>query len=392
MTNLLINIFFKKSERSELTTKTRKKYGTFASIVGIILNILLSVLKLSVGIAVGGSVAIIADALNNLSDAGASFISMVSFKLAAKPADRDHPFGHARIEYVASMIVSFLILLVGFELLIDSSKSVIGIGEIKSPTFNEIALVLIGISIIGKLWLGLFYRKIAKRIDSGVIKAASVDSLTDCISTTAVLISSIIVKLTDIVLLDAIVGIGIAILIIVAGSKILNETKNSILGEAPIKETVDEIYTIVKEEPLVIGVHDLLVHNYGPGRTIASFHAEVDGSNDIFLLHDAIDNLEKKIATRMNIQCTIHLDPITTDDERMNELKTIAKSAINLIDERIGIHDFRAVIGETHTNIIFDIEVPFEIKTPTSKIIKSIEEEVQKINNEIFCVITVDRC
>ena len=252
--------------------------------------------------------------------------------------------------------------------------------------------MLIGISIIGKLWLGLFYRKIAKRIDSGVIKAASVDSLTDCISTTAVLISSIIVKLTDIVLLDAIVGIGIAILIIVAGSKILNETKNSILGEAPIKETVDEIYTIVKEEPLVIGVHDLLVHNYGPGRTIASFHAEVDGSNDIFLLHDAIDNLEKKIATRMNIQCTIHLDPITTDDERINELKTIAKSAINLIDERIGIHDFRAVIGETHTNIIFDIEVPFEIKTPTSKIIKSIEEEVQKINNEIFCVITVDRC
>ena len=390
MTNLLINLFFKKSERGALTAKTRKKYGTFASIVGIVLNILLSALKLFVGLFTG-SVAIIADALNNLSDAGASFISMVSFKLASKPADRDHPFGHARLEYVASMIVSFLILLVGFELLIDSSKSII-FNEVNNPNFEIFTLILIGASIIGKLWLALFYRKIAKKIDSGVIKAAGVDSLTDCISTTAVLISSIIVKLTNFALLDAIVGIAVAFLIIVAGAKILNETKNSILGEAPIKETVDEIHSIVSGEPLVLGVHDLLVHNYGPGRTIASFHAEVDGTNDIFMLHDVIDNLEKKIAQQMKIQCTIHLDPITTDNEKINELKSIAKEAIKKIDERIGIHDFRAVIGETHTNMIFDIEVPFEIKEQPSHLTKKIEDEVQKIKSDIFCVITVDRC
>lgn len=391
ITNLLINIFFKKNERDTLTATTRKKYGTFASIVGIVLNLILSMLKLFVGIFTA-SVAVMADALNNLSDAGASFISMISFKLASKPADRDHPFGHARLEYVASMIVSFLIMLVGFELLLDSSKSLIGLKELIEPNFEVFTLILIGASIIGKLWLAIFYRKIAKKIDSSVIKAASVDSLTDCISTTAVLISSIIVKMTGFVQLDSIVGLIVAVLIIIAGAKILNETKNSILGEAPVKETVDEINQIVSEESLVVGVHDLMVHNYGPGRTIASFHAEVDGTNDIFMLHDAIDNLEKKIAQQMNIQCTIHLDPITTDDEKINELKLTAKNAIKNIDERIGIHDFRAVIGDTHTNIIFDIEVPFEIKESTSTLTKKIEEEIQKTNSKIFCVITVDRC
>jgi len=239
ITNLLIKIFFKKDELGKLTAQTRKKYGTFASIIGIIINILLSLLKLSVGLFTF-SVAIIADALNNLSDAGASFISMISFKLASKPADRDHPFGHARLEYVASMIVSFLIMLVGFELLIDSFKAIVGLKEITMPDFGIFPLILIGISIIGKLWLSLFYNKIAKKIDSKVIKAASVDSLTDCISTTAVLISSIIVKVTDFALLDSIVGLVVAVLIIIAGAKILNETKNSILGEAPVKETVEE--------------------------------------------------------------------------------------------------------------------------------------------------------
>ena len=391
ITNLLIKIFFKKDELGKLTAQTRKKYGTFASIIGIIINILLSLLKLSVGLFTF-SVAIIADALNNLSDAGASFISMISFKLASKPADRDHPFGHARLEYVASMIVSFLIMLVGFELLIDSFKAIVGLKEITMPDFGIFPLILIGISIIGKLWLSLFYNKIAKKIDSKVIKAASVDSLTDCISTTAVLISSIIVKVTDFALLDSIVGLVVAVLIIIAGAKILNETKNSILGEAPVKETVEEINQIVSEEPLVIGVHDLLVHNYGPGKTIASFHAEVDGSNDIFMLHDAIDNLEKRISQQMNIQCTIHLDPITTDDEKINELKDIANNAIKKIDTRIGLHDFRAVIGETHTNIIFDIEVPFEIKESPAAITQKIEYEVQKKMSNCFCVITVDRC
>lgn len=389
MIELLAKLFIKDYKSPEKPA-VREKYGSLASIVGIITNTILSLIKLFIGL-ITGSLAITADALNNLSDAGASVVSLVSFKMSAKPADRDHPFGHARIEYVASMIVSFLILLVGFETIIDSVKSIFGISENKAPDFTLISLIILGCSILGKLWLAIFYYKIGKKIDSSVIKASSTDSLMDCISTTAVLISSIIIKLTGIEMIDAIMGIAVSGLILFAGIKILSETKNSILGSAPVTKTVEQIKEIVAKEPLVIGMHDLIVHNYGPKKYIASFHAEVDGKEDIFELHDAIDNLERVIINELGILCTIHLDPLVTDDSTVNDLKSLVNNAVKSSYPDVGVHDFRVVIGTTHTNLIFDIEVPFEEKDSEEEIKSKIENKVKSINENYFCVITVDR-
>ena len=390
MTKLLLKIFIRDADNIG-APDVRKRYGTVASGVGIAMNIFLSALKLVLGL-ITASVAIMADALNNLSDAGASGISMVSFKLSAKPADRDHPFGHARIEYISSMIVSFIILLVGFEMLLDSGKRILGFSEGESPDFSIISMVILGTSILCKLWLAFFYRHVGKKINSTVIMAASTDSLTDCISTTAVLVSSIIVRITEIEIIDSIVGLGVSFLIIAAGARILNETKNSLLGEAPVEETVLKLKEIVSREEEVLGIHDLLVHNYGPGKFVASFHAEVDGSHDIFMLHDSIDNLERQIGEQLNIQCTIHLDPIVTDDERINVLKAMATEAVKRVCEGAGIHDFRAVIGTTHTNLIFDVEIPFEVKEDVKEISARIQNEVQAVRPDCYCVITVDRC
>lgn len=390
MTELLSKLFVKNYKSPDLPS-VRKSYGTMASIVGIVLNVLLSAFKLFAGI-ITASVAITADALNNLSDAGASGISLISFKLSAKPADREHPFGHARIEYIASMIVSFIILLVGFEMAIDAISGLFNPSEREATDFSIISIIILSVSIIGKLWLAIFYHKIGKKIDSTVVKAAGSDSLNDSISTAAVLVSSIVIMFTDLVIIDLIVGLCVSALIIYAGIKILIETKNSLLGEAPVEDVVDSIKRIVDDEPLVIGIHDMLVHNYGPKKFISSFHAEVDGKGDIFIIHDAIDNLEKRIIDELGILCTIHMDPIVTDDEVITELRDFATATVKGLYPDIGLHDFRAVIGATHTNLIFDIEVPFEYKVDTKELTKSISDEITRQRPECFAVITLDRC
>lgn len=376
---------------SVINSDNRNKCGIVSGIIGISANLVLSVFKLIIGL-LTASVAIMADAMNNLSDAGSSIVSLVSFKLSAKPADRDHPFGHARIEYVASMVVSFLILLVGFEMLTDSLGVIFGFSETETPNFSIASLIILAFSILVKFFLSLYYRKVGKKIDSSVILASATDSLFDAISTLAVLISSIIIKLTAIAIIDAIVGLLVSIMILVAGIRTLNDTKNSILGEAPVKETVDSILKIVSEYPEIIGTHDLIVHNYGPGHYIATLHAEVDGSGDIYILHDIIDNVEKRLATELNIICTIHLDPITTDDETVNELKALISNIVHEINSNIGIHDFRVVVGLTHTNLIFDLEIPFELKIDEDDLKESIEAKLHKTNPNYFCVITVDHC
>lgn len=374
-----------------IDSDNRNKCGIVSGIIGIAANLVLSVFKLIIGI-LTASVAIMADAMNNLSDAGSSIISLVSFRLSAKPADRDHPFGHARIEYVASMVVSFLILLVGFEMLTDSLGVIFGFSETETPNFSITSLIILGFSILVKFFLSLYYRKVGKKINSSVILASATDSLFDAISTLAVLISSIIIKITAIAIIDAIVGLLVSIMILVAGIRTLNDTKNSILGEAPVKETIDSILKIVSEYPEIIGTHDLTVHNYGPGHYIATLHAEVDGSGDIYILHDIIDNVEKRLATELNIICTIHLDPITTDDETVNELKSLISDIVQNINSDIGIHDFRVVVGLTHTNLIFDLEIPFELKIDEDGLKDKIESELQKTNPNYFCVITLDHC
>ncbi len=390
MTELLSRIFIK-NYKNITDPKVRKGYGTLCSFVGISVNILLAFIKLFLGI-ITVSVAVIADALNNLSDAGSSIITLVSFRMSAKPADRDHPFGHARIEYIASMIISFLILLVGFETLIKSVSVLLGISDAQLPSFSTVSIIILASSILLKLWLAIFYRKIGKRINSGVIKASSVDSLTDCISTVTVLISAIIIKYTDVKIIDTIVGFCVSVMIIIAGVKILNETKNSLLGEAPVDEQVKSINEIISKYPEIIGTHDLMIHNYGPNHYIASFHAEVDGSKDIFILHDMIDIVEKRIQSELNILCTIHMDPIVTDDSAVDELKSFLIETIEQdVSPDISIHDFRVVIGNTHTNMIFDIILPFESKETPGDIVEKICVAVNKRRNECFCVITVDR-
>ena len=390
MTELLAKLFIKDYKNTEKPT-VRQKYGFLSSIVGISVNLILTLIKLVIGI-LTFSLAVVADALNNLSDAGSSIVTFVSFKLSSKPADRDHPFGHARLEYIASMIVSFLILIVGFETLSKSFSELIGKGNGNSPDFSVTSIIILGSSILLKLWLSFFYRKIAKKVDSSVIKASSADSLLDCISTSAVLISSIIVKLTGAEIVDAIVGICVSFLILVAGIGILNETKNSILGEAPLESTVSAIKEIISRYPDIEGIHDLMVHNYGPNHYIASFHAEVDGRKDIFLLHDMIDTVEKQINYELGILCTIHMDPIIDDDQTITQLKEfVTEIAHREISEDVSIHDFRVVVGNTHTNMIFDIVLPFESKISPDEVDDVISKAVAKEKPDHYCVITVDR-
>ena len=388
MTDLLIKIFVK-DHINPGKPEVRERYGVFSSIVGIITNLILAAIKLVAGL-LSFSIAIVADALNNLSDAGSSLISFVSFKIAAKPADKEHPFGHARIEYVSSMIVSFLILLVGFELMKNSVSGLIN----KSGANLEITAltyVILAVSIVLKLWLGIFYKKVAKKISSSVVAAAAADSFSDCASTSAVLVSSIIVGLSGLWYVDSIVGLAVSVMIRIAGIKILNETKNSLLGEAPIQEVVDGIKHTVEKYPEVVGIHDMLVHNYGPKTYIVSFHAEVDGSQDIYMLHDAIDNIEREINEDMRILCTIHMDPIVTNDETVNELRAFTAATAKEICPEATIHDFRTVVGNTHTNLIFDLVLPFDVQGDPDKIVEDLQRLIFKKRENCYCVITVDR-
>ena len=385
MTNLLTRLFIK--NHTDVTNPdVRAAYGTLSGIVGIIVNVLLFTAKFIIG-TLSGSIAITADAVNNLSDAGASAISLVTFRISAKPADREHPFGHARIEYVASMIVSLTIVLIGYELFTSS------LDKILHPTETEFriaAVVVLALSICGKLWLGLFNRTQGRRIDSPVLRASGTDSMTDAISTTGVLISLLISKFTGFDT-DGYMGIIVAVIILLAGLKILNETKNSILGEAPSEETVAAIRSTVAEYPEALGIHDMLIHTYGAGVTIASLHIEVDGSSDMFALHDIMDTIEKRLQSEHRILCTVHMDPIVTDDERVIRLREQTLAAVREIDPRIDIHDFRFVEGPTHTNLIFDAVVPYENKSDSARIRREIEAKIEAMDGNYFAVVTVDR-
>ena len=389
MTNLLIRLFIKNHNLPE-NPKVREKYGVFSSVVGVIVNLILAAMKLIAGL-FSYSIAIIADALNNFSDAGSSIVSFVSFKIAAKPADKDHPFGHARIEYVSSLIVSFLILLVGFELF---TSSVEGLFSKDGSALNvtPLTFIILGVSIMLKLWLGFFYRKISKKINSSVVGAAAADSFSDCASTAAVLISSIVIKLTDLWFIDSIVGIAVSIMIFIAGIKILVETKNSLLGEPPVDEVVNSIKETVSHYPEIVGIHDMLVHNYGPNHYIVSFHAEVDGSQDIYMLHDVIDNIERAINDDLRMLCTIHMDPIVTNDDTVNELREFTLNTVKEICPEASIHDFRTVVGQTHTNLIFDLVLPFDIKGNPDDIVAKLDRAIKSKRDYCYIVVTVDRC
>ncbi|MBR3862855.1 MAG: cation transporter [Clostridia bacterium] len=389
MISLLGRLFIKNSNDVQ-SPLVRRAWGTLAAILGIILNLLLFAAKFLIGM-LTGALSIQADAVNNLSDAGGSVVSLVSFKLSAKPADREHPFGHARIEYVASLVVSFFILFIGVELVRDA------IDKFISPiplALDWVAITVLSLSILCKLWMAFFNRKVSKRIDSDVMRATAIDSLSDAAATAAVLAANLLgLLLPDAAALyiDPVMSVLVATLIFVAGLRVLLETKNSILGTAPDKEVVTAIRRVVSEYPEALGVHDLIVHNYGPGRTLASLHIEVDGKEDIFRSHDTIDLIERRLAEELHIACTIHMDPIVTDDEEVTKWLAIAKEAVAAVDARIELHDFRIVPGLTHTNLIFDIAVPFEIKTQEHLLKDMIDAKIRAVDPSYFTVITVDR-
>ncbi len=385
MTEILVKLFVKDNKNTG-NVKVRSAYGTMVSIVGVVLNILLFAGK-SIAGALTGSISMVADAVNNLSDALSQIISFISFKISAKPADRAHPFGHARIEYVASMIVSIAIIVIGYELL---KESVIKIFKPEDVSFSIVSVVILAASILVKLWLFLFNRKIAKRINSSVMKATSLDSLADAAATGAVLVSVIISKIFSINL-DAYMGVIVAVLIFVAGAKILNETKNAILGEAPSEETVEKIKALAMSYPEAIGIHDLTVHSYGVGCTMATLHVEVDGAKDVFAAHDAMDNIEKALWNEYSIRATVHLDPIVTDDEEVNALRARVAECVRELNEEFHIHDFRFVRGTTHSNLIFDVAVPFEDKRKDSEIEDAICRKIKDIDASYCAVVTIDR-
>jgi cation diffusion facilitator family transporter len=389
LTELLCKLFVKDRDNIR-SPEVRRSYGTLASVVGIIVNLALAAGKIAVGV-LFGAISLAGDGINNLSDAGSQIISFISFKMAAKPADRDHPFGHARIEYVASMIVSFFIMLVGWNLFRESFEKILD-PEMQTDGSNIWLMIgVLTVSIVSKLWLVLFNRKIAKKIDSSVMRATAADSLSDAGASTAVLVAMLIFKFTG-VDIDGYMGMAVAVVIFIAGIKILNDTKNSILGEAPSEDVIKGIEAIVAEFPEALGIHDMVVHSYGPNKFVANLHIEVDGSKDIYESHDMIDLIEKRLNSELGIMSNIHMDPIVVDDEDNDAMKAFTLECVKLVDERLDIHDFRFVRGKTHTNLLFDISAPFELKMTNHEIKDAVQSRISDKKADHFIVVNVDRC
>ena len=365
-------------------TDVRERYGTLAAVVGILSNIFLCIIKGLIGL-FSGSIAVTADAVNNLSDAGSSVITLLAFKIAGKPADEEHPYGHARMEYISGMAVSFIIILLGLELMGSSFEKILHPEEVGVSALTYLVLI---VSIAVKLWQGMFNRNLGKRISSEALQATAADSLNDVFSTGAVLLSTLVYQFTAIPI-DGWVGMLVAIFITVSGVKLIMETGSPLLGQAPDPQMVQELEEKITAYDGVIGIHDLQVHNYGPGRVFATVHAEVPANRDILVSHDIIDNIEREVGHEMNLNLVIHMDPVVTDDERLNQLHAQVQQIVVGIDSNLSMHDFRAVFGPTHTNLVFDVVVPPGFSLSDSELSRRIEQQVQTLGS-YFCVITVD--
>lgn len=384
MTNFLIRLFVKDNKNVQ-DPKVRGNYAMLSSITGIIANVLLFIGKLVIGI-LSASVAIIADAFNNIGDAGSSVVTMFGFRLAGKHADKEHPMGHGRFEYISAFIVDVLIIFVGVELLKSSVEKII---TPEPADIQTVTLVFLGAAILVKAWLFFFYRKIAKTIDSSVIKAASFDSISDVVATTVVLISSLVSKYTDLDL-DGYAGILVAAFIFYTGIKASKETIDLLLGGSPDKEILKNIKDFVKDYPDVIGIHDVMVHDYGPGRQIVSFHAEVSAKSDFSYVHDIIDNIERDMQKKYGYIVTIHLDPIVVDDQKVNEMYAFVKETVKEVDESFSVHDFRMTYGGNHINLIFDLSIPVDSKISDEDAAKKVEDKIRSLRPECNCVIKAE--
>lgn len=384
MTNLLIKLFVKDNQNTT-NFYVRERYGKFASLVGIASNLLLFIIKITVGI-LFQSISIIADAVNNLSDSGSSVITLIGFKISGKPADAKHPYGHARMEYISALIVSFIIMFLGVQLIQSSINKII---HPHMAQFSMISILVLAISILIKLWQNIFYRKIGRTIDSTALTTTAVDSQNDILATSAVLAAAVVTHLTGINL-DGYMGVGVALFILVTGVRLVNYTISPLLGTAPTKETVDNIYKKILSYDSIMGLHDLTVHNYGAAKCFASVHCEVCAVQDIMVSHDIIDNIERDFLKDTGIHLVIHLDPIITDDAKTNELKEVVKKLIEQISPEISMHDFRVVWSMSHSNLIFDIVVPFNFQWRDDELIELISDRIHQIDTKYHAVITVD--
>ena len=384
LTSLLVKIFLKNKDTD--TVSGREAYGKLAGSVGIFCNLLLSVLKLIVG-TISNSVSITADATNNISDAGSSIITLVGFRLSGKPADEDHPYGHARFEYISGLIVSFLIMLIGFEILKSSAAKIIHPEE---TVFSWSAVIILAVSIVVKLWMMFFNKSLGKKIKSEALAATAADSRNDVISTLAVLIALIISHYTS-VNLDGYMGVAVAIFILVSGVQLIKETMDPLLGQAPSKEIYETIEKKILSYDNVLGVHDLMVHSYGPGCYFASAHLEMDAKLNVLICHDIMDKIERDFNSELHIHLVVHLDPTILDSEETNELKELVAGIINDIDPALTFHDFRVVFGEEAKNVLFDVVVPPKYKYMDDELESIIKKRVNEAGNgNLYAVILID--
>ncbi len=385
MTNLIVKLFIRDYQKTN-DPAVRAAYGTLAGAVGIVTNLLVAVVKLVLGL-LAASVSVMADAINNLSDAGSSLVTMVGFKLSGRPADREHPYGHARIEYLTGLIVSFIIVLLGGMFLLESVDKILNKSE---SDFSWLAIVILGISVAVKLWQGLFYRKLAKRIASASLIASATDSINDVISTTVVLAGAFVGKLTS-WNIDGYVGIAVALFILVNGVKLVIETANPLLGQPPAKETVNALSRKILSYQGVIGLHDMIIHSYGANQIFCSVHVEVPADRDVMLSHDIIDNIEEDVWRDMGIHLVIHMDPITQGDARVDALRAELSEILSSLSPKLCYHDLRVVFGVTHDNLIFDLVLPMEFEIPEEEVVAKVTERLKAAHPTINPKIKVDR-
>lgn len=384
MTQLLLKLFIKESYDPQKPA-FRSACGKLAGVVGIVCNVLLFLIKLLAGL-LSGSVSVMADAINNLSDASSSLVTLLGFKLAERPADDDHPYGHARIEYLSGLIVAAMILYIGIELV---KSSISKITHPEATAFNWLTIAILLVSIGIKLWLSGFCRKLGKTIQSAALEATAADSRNDVISTLAVLLAGICSMIWG-WKIDGYVGLAVAVFILYSGVGIVKDTIDPLLGAAPDPELTRMISDTILAHEKIYGIHDLIVHDYGPGRRFASVHVEMDSREDPLESHDLIDEIEREFREKHNIQLVIHYDPLVMDNEELFQARQMVEAVIKSIDERLSAHDFRMVRGPRHTNLIFDLVLPHDLDSKQAELKTAIDQALEKTGEKYYTVITFD--
>ena len=384
MISLLARLFLKPEGRDEAAL--RKGYGILCGAVGIGLNVLLFAGKFFAG-TLSGSIAITADAFNNLSDAGSSFVTLLGFQLAGQKPDSDHPFGHGRIEYLSGLAVAMLIILMGFELAKSSLDKILHPAPVDS---SWLVIAILCVSICVKLYMSFYNRSLGKKLNAPAMLATAADSLSDSVATTAVLVATLVGHFSGL-MIDGWAGILVALFILWSGFNAARDTINPLLGTPPTHEFVEEIRDLVMAHPAIIGIHDLIVHDYGPGRVMISLHAEVSAAGNVLDIHDEIDNVEKELQEKLGCHAVIHMDPIVIDDGVTADTRKRVQALVHCIDDQISIHDFRMVVGPTHTNVIFDAVVPFGFHLADDEVAKKIQDAVRALDGNYYAVVTVER-